>query len=326
MIIHDAPSITTSTHDEKVQEPQIKTESRGDEDRKAMPPPPPPTFKTSCPSTPRARSHTPQEQNSIPSFTLGGANEDEEEEEQELMPPPQFPALNSAQRAGGSATVPKSIPRLSPMAPPPPRGTSSLMAPPQRGGPLPNRNPLSSKSAFTSSPNPSAGMAGLTPPPTHTIPPPKPRKKVLLAPGLTPPPTHTIPPPKPRKKVLLAPGRSPLDWATLTSSPSANLTGLPPGTPYLKVPPSLLKTMNGRKGKDAWTVLGGRVYNISPYAEYHPGGVAELMRCAGKDGTRMFGEVHPWVNFEGMLGGCLVGGDVKEVKVGGVGEGMEDMD
>ncbi|CAG8978743.1 hypothetical protein HYALB_00011504, partial [Hymenoscyphus albidus] len=238
MIIHDAPSITTSTHDEKVQEPQITTERKGDEDRKAMPPPPPPTSTTSSPPTPRARSHTPQEQDSIPSFTLGDANEDEDEEEEEdLMPPPQFPALNSAQRAGGSATMTKSIPRLSPMAPPPPRGTSSLMAPPQRGGPLPNRNPLSSKSAFTnSSSNASSGIAS----------------------GLTPPPTHTIPPPKPRKKVLLAPGRSPLDWATLTSSPTANLTGLPPGMPYLKVPPSLLKVMNGRKGKDAWTVLGGR--------------------------------------------------------------------
>ena len=81
--------------------------------------------------------------------------------------------------------------------------------------------------------------------------------------------------------------------------------------------------MNGRKGEDAWTVLSGKVYNISPYRPYHPGGEGELMRCAGRDGTRLFGEVHPWVNWEGMLEGCLVGIAVEEGEIMG---GMEDMD
>ena len=48
------------------------------------------------------------------------------------------------------------------------------------------------------------------------------------------------------------------------------------------------------------------------------------MRCAGRDGTRLFGEVHPWVNWEGMLGGSLVGVAVEEAEVSG--GGMEDMD
>jgi cytochrome b involved in lipid metabolism len=65
--------------------------------------------------------------------------------------------------------------------------------------------------------------------------------------------------------------------------------------------------MTGRKGKDAWTVLGGRVYNITPYMPFHPGGEPELLRCAGRDGTKLFGEIHPWVNYEGMLASCLVG-------------------
>lgn len=73
------------------------------------------------------------------------------------------------------------------------------------------------------------------------------------------------------------------------------------------------------------------MYNITPYKEFHPGGVPELMRCAGKDGTRMFGEVHPWVNWEGMLEGCLVGVGVEEEGVRKMdeevtGSGMEDMD
>lgn len=69
----------------------------------------------------------------------------------------------------------------------------------------------------------------------------------------------------------------------------------------------MLKKQTGRKGKDAWMGLNGKVYNITPYAEYHPGGVPELMRGAGRDGTKLFGEIHPWVNYETMLSSCLVG-------------------
>ena len=50
-----------------------------------------------------------------------------------------------------------------------------------------------------------------------------------------------------------------------------------------------------------------QVYNITPYLEYHPGGVPELMRAAGIDGTALFDEVHRWVNFEAMLSNCYVG-------------------
>lgn len=39
---------------------------------------------------------------------------------------------------------------------------------------------------------------------------------------------------------------------------------------------------------DAWTVLNGKVYNITSYLPFHQGGEKELMRCAGRDGTRLF--------------------------------------
>jgi cytochrome b involved in lipid metabolism len=94
-----------------------------------------------------------------------------------------------------------------------------------------------------------------------------------------------------------------------------NLRGVPADTPYLKVPMSEVKKRTGRKGKDAWTVYLGKVYNITPYLPYHPGGEPELMRCAGRDGTKLFNEVHPWVNWEGMLGSCLVGVLVSEPEV-----------
>jgi cytochrome b involved in lipid metabolism len=86
-----------------------------------------------------------------------------------------------------------------------------------------------------------------------------------------------------------------------------------------------LRQYTGRKGKDAWTVLGGKVYNITPYLPYHPGGVPELMKAAGRDGTKLFGEIHPWVNWEGMLESCLIGVVVGEEE-SKTRSSLEDMD
>ncbi|KKY30706.1 putative cytochrome b5 [Diaporthe ampelina] len=118
-----------------------------------------------------------------------------------------------------------------------------------------------------------------------------------------------------------------MDWARLAQSPTSDLRGLPASTPYLRVTPSQLRQMTGRKGKDAWSVFSGKVYNISPYISFHPGGEAELLRGAGRDGTRMFGEVHPWVNYETMLSSCLIGILVDEHEVEHrVGKAMEELD
>lgn len=35
---------------------------------------------------------------------------------------------------------------------------------------------------------------------------------------------------------------------------------------------------------DCWQAYGGKVYNVTPYLKYHPGGVPQLMKAAGKDG------------------------------------------
>ena len=81
--------------------------------------------------------------------------------------------------------------------------------------------------------------------------------------------------------------------------------------------------MNGRKGRPAWSSYQGRVYNIGAYLPYHPGGEGELKRAAGRDGERLFMEVHPWVNWENMLQGCVVGILVPE---GAGASPLEDMD
>lgn len=56
----------------------------------------------------------------------------------------------------------------------------------------------------------------------------------------------------------------------------------------IRVTPSLLATHKDASKGDQWTAINGRVYNLTPYAKFHPGGVKELMRCAGRDGTKLF--------------------------------------
>jgi cytochrome b involved in lipid metabolism len=52
---------------------------------------------------------------------------------------------------------------------------------------------------------------------------------------------------------------------------------------------------------DAWIILYGKVYNISPYLPYHPGGIKILKSSLGKDATALFEKYHRWVNVEGYV-------------------------
>lgn len=62
---------------------------------------------------------------------------------------------------------------------------------------------------------------------------------------------------------------------------------------------------------DGWTVIDGKVYEISQYLKFHPGG-AEILRVAlGKDCTKLFRKFHAWVNYEMLLNKFLVGYLVK---------------
>jgi cytochrome b involved in lipid metabolism len=50
---------------------------------------------------------------------------------------------------------------------------------------------------------------------------------------------------------------------------------------------------------DGWIVLKQKVYNISPYMVYHPGGESILKAVLGKDATALFDRYHRWVNEDG---------------------------
>ncbi|KAL6904783.1 hypothetical protein GGI43DRAFT_290035 [Trichoderma evansii] len=180
---------------------------------------------------------------------------------------------------------------------------SSMMPPPPLPSPRPSNGRIPSLNQF---PAPNSAQRARGPAPNRG-----PAASSSSTSGLAPPPTLAAKPQKPSRQVVLTPGHSPLDWARI-SGPSSDLRGVAPSTPYLRVTPSMLKVQTGRKGKDAWMAINGKVYNVTPYARFHPGGVPELMRGAGRDGTKLFGEIHPWVNYETMLAACLVGLLVEE--------------
>lgn len=103
-----------------------------------------------------------------------------------------------------------------------------------------------------------------------------------------------------RKKSPLAKGFSLMDWIRFMKS-------LPiPRDRFTRIIYEDELAKHNREN-DCWTVLNDKVYDITTYMKYHPGGIDELMRCAGIVGTQLFNDVHPWVNFQSMLENCLIG-------------------
>ena len=108
-----------------------------------------------------------------------------------------------------------------------------------------------------------------------------------------------------RKKVPFEKGYSQMDWVRLTKS-GADLTGLGKGTrPRKDI--TMHEVKQHKTLEDGWTVLRGKVYNLSPYLKFHPGGVTVLKGILGKDGTVLFNKYHAWVNAEFLLEKCLIG-------------------
>jgi cytochrome-b5 reductase len=130
----------------------------------------------------------------------------------------------------------------------------------------------------------------------------------IPTPPTAPSTSDSAPPPLvPRngKKVPFEKGYSQMDWIRLTNS-GTDLTGLGKGTrPRKDITLSEVALHN--TVQDGWTVLRGRVYNLSPYIRFHPGGAKILTPILGRDGTALFNKYHAWVNAEFLLAKCMVG-------------------
>lgn len=110
--------------------------------------------------------------------------------------------------------------------------------------------------------------------------------------------SDTLPPRKGREKVQLKAGFHLMDWVRLSGSITS-------GSGTRKISRDELALHN--KKYDCWTCINGKVYNITQYLPYHPGGEAKLMEGAGLDCTLLFNKFHRWVNADQMLAKCLVG-------------------
>ncbi|VDM94898.1 unnamed protein product [Thelazia callipaeda] len=101
-----------------------------------------------------------------------------------------------------------------------------------------------------------------------------------------------------RPKAVLAKSRSLIDWIRLTSSKSSKVK-----TEVIVDHEGLAKHTNIN---DCWILLGEKVYDVTEYLLFHPGGADELLRVAGTDGTDLFNTIHSWVNYDAMLKTCFV--------------------
>jgi ferredoxin-NADP reductase len=88
------------------------------------------------------------------------------------------------------------------------------------------------------------------------------------------------------------------------SSQVGNLTNVPDPRPPTW---TIQEVSRHNRRDDCWMVIRNKVYDVTSYMEYHPGGPEELMRGAGSDATALFAEAHSWVNFESLLASCLLG-------------------
>eukprot|EP00919_Chromeraceae_sp_WS-2016_P007003 GHVR01016368.1.p1 GENE.GHVR01016368.1~~GHVR01016368.1.p1 ORF type:complete len:131 (+),score=34.29 GHVR01016368.1:231-623(+) len=61
------------------------------------------------------------------------------------------------------------------------------------------------------------------------------------------------------------------------------------------------------KEGDCWVILNNKVYDITYYFDFHPGGKEILLPLGGKDITREFNKHHQWVSGESLLDGVRVG-------------------
>lgn len=71
----------------------------------------------------------------------------------------------------------------------------------------------------------------------------------------------------PRNKCALKPGHSLMDWIRLGSS-GLDLSG----TKGVITPVSNAELAKHCKQDDAWLAIRGKVYNVTHYMEFHPGG------------------------------------------------------
>ena len=112
-------------------------------------------------------------------------------------------------------------------------------------------------------------------------------------------PSSTMPAPPPRNKKRFGLG----DWNVLLRT--ANDLALRLGAPLRKIRWKEIRQHTTKY--DGWVVIRNKVFFITPYLAYHPGGEAILVKCLGKDATALYDKYHQWVNLEALIGKLQIG-------------------
>lgn len=103
-----------------------------------------------------------------------------------------------------------------------------------------------------------------------------------------------------RGKVPFEKGYSQMDWIQLCRK-------MPHRPMSIHHDVTMAEVMKHDSEEDGWTVIDGRVFDISAYMKYHPGGSKTLKSALGKDCTALFRKYHAWVNYDMLLEKWFVG-------------------
>lgn len=90
--------------------------------------------------------------------------------------------------------------------------------------------------------------------------------------------------------------------------PVATTTQQPPTTQSTAIVLSAAEIAKHAVATDCWTIVSGKVYNITSYVNSHPGGVSAITSICGKDGTTAFNGVGSHANgAASVLAGFYIG-------------------
>ena len=101
--------------------------------------------------------------------------------------------------------------------------------------------------------------------------------------------------------------------AALHKFPAAAKSITTPPAPTADAPPPLDNIISHaelalhNKASDCWIASGGRVYDLTAFAEAHPGGARALLRFAGTDATDALNEIHTPAILRQFVQGYLIG-------------------
>ena len=103
-------------------------------------------------------------------------------------------------------------------------------------------------------------------------------------------------------KIKQRKGFSLSDWQLLQSKAKFNSEDEQPKEGY-----NIEQIQKHNKKYDGWMIINNKVFNVTPYIAYHPGGEKILLPYLGKDGTKAFNKYHNYISVDELLKKCYVG-------------------